>query len=562
MITIHLRQLAQQRGKTISDIARETGLNRNTITALYHQKVDGIKFETIEKICQTYGVSLNDLISHKEDIRPAVMGARYYKQEGEATPFTILPPGLAVGRMPKEFFAPFVHEVYLYCRKGYIWAYWSESECRQLAEWICQTYSKNHQEFEKIFYIYQTQSNQVDQIYRQTFHHDLASYSKQEVIDLFWRTCESIINFWKYSIFIDVFDSGTDQQFIQELMDKYGFSREESSVLMTPVEMTYNNERLLMLLGIIELALAKDKKLLKNKIALQEFLESQPIYEQYRENFDYFQSNYAVVNHIDTEQTANEMMVIYSDKGAYKQRYQELKNYASNQQAQVKKILAKYGLAENPFWLFQKLTFWREHRKQSNLMGVHVLHKILAYVEIKTGIPQKLLHSATQNEFEALLSGLIKRDVLEERYEKGVIFHVLDGDLRVAVSHEAQSLKDELDLKSRGEITENTLTGQVASQGYAQVIARVVLGTEDFSKFNEGEILVTGMTRPEFVPLMKKSAAIVTNEGGVTCHAAIVSRELAKPCIIGTRNATDLIHDGDLIEVRANHGTVRILKRA
>ena len=125
---------------------------------------------------------------------------------------------------------------------------------------------------------------------------------------------------------------------------------------------------------------------------------------------------------------------------------------------------------------------------------------------------------------------------------------------------EAQSISDELDRRLLGQgKNEKMLTGRVASQGYAKGIARIILGREDFDKFNEGEILVTSMTRPEFLPLMKKAAGIVTNEGGVTCHAAIVSRELGKPCIIGTGRATSVIKDGDLVEVRANHGTVRIL---
>ena len=104
------------------------------------------------------------------------------------------------------------------------------------------------------------------------------------------------------------------------------------------------------------------------------------------------------------------------------------------------------------------------------------------------------------------------------------------------------------------------MTGQTASQGYAKGVARIILTQDDFGRFGEGEILVTSMTRPEFVPLMKKAAAIVTNEGGITCHAAIVSRELGKPCVIGTKNATKIIKDGDLVEVRANHATVRILR--
>jgi phosphoenolpyruvate synthase/pyruvate phosphate dikinase len=79
------------------------------------------------------------------------------------------------------------------------------------------------------------------------------------------------------------------------------------------------------------------------------------------------------------------------------------------------------------------------------------------------------------------------------------------------------------------------------------------------SAFKSGEILVTPMTSPEYLSAMKKAVAIITDEGGLTCHAAIVARELKKPCIIGTKSATKLFQDGDLIEVDANKGIIRKL---
>jgi len=79
-------------------------------------------------------------------------------------------------------------------------------------------------------------------------------------------------------------------------------------------------------------------------------------------------------------------------------------------------------------------------------------------------------------------------------------------------------------------------------------------------KFKAGDILVTGMTRPEFVALMRKASAIVTDEGGITCHAAIVSRELKIPCVIGTRIATKVLKDGDIVEVDAHKGIIKKLK--
>ncbi len=67
------------------------------------------------------------------------------------------------------------------------------------------------------------------------------------------------------------------------------------------------------------------------------------------------------------------------------------------------------------------------------------------------------------------------------------------------------------------------------------------------------------MTVPDFVPAMRKAAAIVTDEGGITCHAAIIARELGKPCVIGTKFATKVFRDGDLVEVDSEVGVVRKL---
>lgn len=75
------------------------------------------------------------------------------------------------------------------------------------------------------------------------------------------------------------------------------------------------------------------------------------------------------------------------------------------------------------------------------------------------------------------------------------------------------------------------------------------------------DILIATNTMPEYMPIIRKARAIVAEIGGVTCHAAIVSRELKKPCIIGVINATNIIKDGDLVEVDANNGVVKILKK-
>lgn len=101
--------------------------------------------------------------------------------------------------------------------------------------------------------------------------------------------------------------------------------------------------------------------------------------------------------------------------------------------------------------------------------------------------------------------------------------------------------------------------GQVAYKGKVAGKAVLIFKREDMNKFKDGEIIVSPMTEPGYIPIMKKARAIVTDEGGMLCHAAIVAREMKKPCIIGTKIATKVLKDGDLVEIDANKGIVKIL---
>jgi len=101
------------------------------------------------------------------------------------------------------------------------------------------------------------------------------------------------------------------------------------------------------------------------------------------------------------------------------------------------------------------------------------------------------------------------------------------------------------------------IKGLGAAPGLASGTVRVIAKLSDATRLGEGDVLVTHMTAPDWVPLMRKAAAIVTDSGGMTCHAAIVSRELGIPCIVGTGEATTRLRDGELVTVDATHSVVR-----
>ncbi len=98
--------------------------------------------------------------------------------------------------------------------------------------------------------------------------------------------------------------------------------------------------------------------------------------------------------------------------------------------------------------------------------------------------------------------------------------------------------------------------GLGASPGVASGKVKTIKDLTELSKIEKGDVLVTRMTSPDYVPAMKKAVAIVTDEGGITSHASIVSRELGIPCIVGSEKATQFMHDGDLVTVDATNGVV------
>ena len=118
-------------------------------------------------------------------------------------------------------------------------------------------------------------------------------------------------------------------------------------------------------------------------------------------------------------------------------------------------------------------------------------------------------------------------------------------------------------LKSNAKIIKGQIANPGRIEGTVKVIRTIFSDNikEEIKKIKNGDILVAATTGPEIITACRKAGAIVTDEGGITSHAAIVSRELKKPCIIGTKIATKVLKDGDLVEVDADQGVVKILKK-
>ncbi|AKG53694.1 phosphoenolpyruvate synthase [Dehalogenimonas sp. WBC-2] len=130
-----------------------------------------------------------------------------------------------------------------------------------------------------------------------------------------------------------------------------------------------------------------------------------------------------------------------------------------------------------------------------------------------------------------------------------------NGDIYIVQSRPVTAIKETTEMEP--EIKRPILlAGAAASPGLASGPVKIILDPTQIDRVYTGDILVAEMTTPDFVPAMKRAAAIVTNRGGRTSHAAIVSRELGIPCVVGTGEATTLLKDGQIITVDGAHGKV------
>lgn len=214
--------------------------------------------------------------------------------------------------------------------------------------------------------------------------------------------------------------------------------------------------------------------------------------------------------------------------------------------------------------LLESLTYWRTHCAEVTAKVVFSFREVLTQVAQNSNLSyQDLLLFSADEINNSLKSGqpLNFSPEIKER-KNGYGCYYKEANKIIVIGEELKNLITEL-VNEDLQVTA-TIKGTVASKGPdVEVIGQVsiVIDPSAFASFKEDNILVSAETTPDFVPLMKKAKAIITDRGGITSDAAIVARELGKPCIIGTKNATQILQTGDEIKININLGTIEIINK-
>jgi phosphoenolpyruvate synthase/pyruvate phosphate dikinase/DNA-binding Xre family transcriptional regulator len=556
MVKLKIANLAKTLGKNISQIAEETGLNRNSVTALYHNKVDGIKFETIERICTTYKVDLSDIMEFSGNKQIVGMDV----QEISGVPFTNWAP---TNPYIKGFDKKYIdtgekYQIHIFMRGSRVFIYFDLAYYNDLADFIYKNYN-SQERFTELYQVYSERAASIENLYNRFDKKALAKLSNKELMSYFNVLLVEQDKFWSIADFLNAFDFGLERNSTSAISKQYGLDSEDVVALTSPLDLIFTQERLLELLRIIKRhKLATEQK-------LDDFLAGNEKLDQYLKKWAYSKGNYSGYEVLDKEYFRQEALKYINNLSLLNSELQRLENFRNNRTKAINATLRRRKIKENPLWFFQRLLSWREHRKKINLMALFMMFNILEIVKEKTGVSDRLLKQLLPGELDNLLKGLVSLDVLEARLKKGFLIQVRDNDYKTFIAEEAQAIADDLNQQvSNAKVepwAQNITSGQAASQGFARGVVCVFVDGKSVEKFIDGNIIVADVATPEMMPYVKKAAAIITRVGGIDSHAAIVARELEIPCIVGVEMATKLIHDGDLIEVRANHGSIRILER-
>lgn len=230
--------------------------------------------------------------------------------------------------------------------------------------------------------------------------------------------------------------------------------------------------------------------------------------------------------------------------------------------ARLNKVKPQPKLAKKPtsiskelIEIGQDIVYMQDVRKKVMMQAAYYLHQHLKKIGKKHNFPITLMEQTIPQEvLKNFKLELTLKDELKLRLNSCTVTTKISEGVKI---FSGQMIYPKGIQKS----SKLEIRGSVACGGKAIGRAKIIKNINEIYKVNHGDVIVSPMTSPELMAGVRRSVAIVTDFGGIACHAAIISREFNIPCIVGTNDATEKIHDNDLVEVDANSGVVRVLER-
>lgn len=415
-------------------------------------------------------------------------------------------------------------------------------------EYIANRLLKNNKYFKKIENRVNLEKDKTKRFLREVESVNFSKLTFEELINLGNRIKDRCLNYDSANVLAWFLGADKFQEKIYNLLD---IPKEDFLILITPEEKTAVSQ--------LEYKLLKYARLVKTKEKNLEKL-SQELADDYGWiHFDYDGLKYWRKDYFSKEIKKNIKFIKKTDKKIKEIEKQEKENLLKR-----KEIVKKFKLSKKYLDLIKKayiITLWTDERKKYTFQLYYWYSKVLWELEKRYNISFKnLKYLFTEELVNIEKNKEYLKKISNERIKNNFILKGEKGEITIISNKDKNKILKEL--KKQPQKTE--IRGQVACKGLKKKYigkVKIILSPRQKNRLKKDEFLVATMTTPNYILLMKKAAGFITDEGGVTCHAAIVSREMNKPCIIGTKIATKVLKDGDLVEVDAEKGVVKILSK-
>lgn len=283
-----------------------------------------------------------------------------------------------------------------------------------------------------------------------------------------------------------------------------------------------------------------------------------PEFFQHCEKYQWL--NYGYQGPINTvEDFTNRLSKIFSVQVKPKQQlanHEQFLNNISKNRTRLETRLNLNGREKKLFNAARQFSYMKTNRVAIRHYVSFTSDMLFRRIAKKMNISPKLFQFATRDEILNLLLGK-KVAMAKIRQRTKYLFETITPKNRKFIYKKAARKKIQT-LFIRDKISPtDTLHGQAAFLGQSIGKVKVVFSTKDLHKVQHGDIMVAISTNPDLLPAMYRASAFITDSGGITSHAAIVAREMKKPCITGTKIATKIFKDGDMVEVDANKGIIK-----
>lgn len=416
----------------------------------------------------------------------------------------------------------------------------------------------------------------LDKQYLELEKTDLSKLDDKKLINLFLKIFEIYTKRQTSSSLIDSFALTTDQVLFTEIkksLKENKIKRNPSrvfSLLIAPKYISFLNEASISLFKILGLIVQNEN--IKNLFIsspvskIKEILAENhswllDLFKEHKNKYFWIKNNYITDYNLHTEDFILEAKhILLNEKNIEKKMDEIEKRILKNK----KDLISSLHFTEELKILLkisEDFAKWQESRKIASMKATHYLSLFLNVISSRTNYEVKELKFMLLPEIKNIFS---KQKISHEEISKRI-----NQSVAICYKEKLQIITDPFDVKSIKDLLVkdepysdvSEIQGLCVCTGKIIAKCRIALSVNESNNIQEGEILIAVMTRPDYFPAMKKASAIVTDEGGVTSHAAIISRELNIPCIVGTKIATKIFRTGDMVEVDANNGTVRKLNQ-